>query len=335
MEYFSGLNTGVAAGEVTIKNWNPDVDDDGDRDDGPFWDSVLDGVPQVGTNVVRLERAKRIDYLGAGSTTNIPSGGLAIATRDVFVDTGAVFTGNDGLLIAAGRHVGFREGYTLVNQSLGNHGTLAPGLQLGSVAIGGNYLQYFDGTLDIQLRGTTPDTGHDRLVVAGFAYLAGVLNISLLGGFVPATGDSFTVLATGHGIVGDFHGIALPMLSPGNVWDISRTLTGYTLTVMHADFNLDGIVDAADYTLWRKNVGVSVTPGTYQKADGNGDGIVDNDDLMLWRQNFGNVRGTSPGAGAGSLAGAPIPEPSTMGLLALAAGTILAANRRVCRAVRP
>jgi subtilisin-like proprotein convertase family protein len=52
------------------------------------------------------------------------------------------------------------------------------------------------------------------------------------------------------------------------------------------DFNSDGLVDAADFLVWRRQSGTNVP--NYSGADGDGDGDVDQDDLALWRQNFGH-----------------------------------------------
>ncbi|QDU89862.1 Arylsulfatase precursor [Pirellulimonas nuda] len=48
------------------------------------------------------------------------------------------------------------------------------------------------------------------------------------------------------------------------------------------DYNLDGAVDAADYTVWRDTLGQKVPP--YTGADGNGDGVVDQADSEVWKQ---------------------------------------------------
>ncbi len=48
------------------------------------------------------------------------------------------------------------------------------------------------------------------------------------------------------------------------------------------DYNGDGRVDAADYTVWRDNLGRS-----FAQADGNGDGTVNQADYSVWRTNFG------------------------------------------------
>jgi hypothetical protein len=53
----------------------------------------------------------------------------------------------------------------------------------------------------------------------------------------------------------------------------------------HGDYNVDGVVDAADYSVWRDTRGMHVTPGT--GADGDGNGFVDGDDYEIWTDHFG------------------------------------------------
>ena len=78
------------------------------------------------------------------------------------------------------------------------------------------------------------------------------------------------------------------------------------------DADLDGQVTAADYVIWRKNQGVS--GAGWLQGNFNGDSAVDSTDYELWRANFG----LPPlGSGAGSLAGATVPEPDSIALLAL------------------
>ncbi len=64
------------------------------------------------------------------------------------------------------------------------------------------------------------------------------------------------------------------------------------------DFNHDGIVDAADYTVWRDGLGSAYLP----------------DDYGIWKANFGQQNGC--GSGSPSLPAA-VPEPSTLMLLGL------------------
>ncbi len=319
-----GMSLFDAFNGVSIFNLNPDVDDNGSRDGGPFYNyqapAGTDGVPVLNNNLVQVQDAERIDYLGLGSETTVPIGGLTFDARDSFIDTGAVFTGPGALTIGANRTMGIREGFSL-NRPLINNGTLAPGLQLGSITAQ-TYLQTSTGALDIQLRGVTADPEHDRLVVTGNTSINGKLDVSLLSGFVPAAGNSFTLLTAGS-ITGNFSTIELPQLTAGLVWRVNQTSTAFTLSVVKADYNQNGVVDAADYIVWRKLNGLS---GSGLAADGNGDNQVDNDDYVIWRQNFGNRRGTA--TGAGSLVAASVPEPSTLFFAFATLTAVMAMHRK-------
>ncbi|QDU88931.1 CotH protein [Pirellulimonas nuda] len=55
----------------------------------------------------------------------------------------------------------------------------------------------------------------------------------------------------------------------------------------NADFNGDGFVDSADYTVWRDNLGVSGGAGL--QGDANYDGVVDSGDYQVWRAQFGSA----------------------------------------------
>jgi hypothetical protein len=51
------------------------------------------------------------------------------------------------------------------------------------------------------------------------------------------------------------------------------------------DYNRNGVVDPADYTLWRDWLGASSGPGV-SIADGELDGVVDQGDYEVWKANF-------------------------------------------------
>jgi CSLREA domain-containing protein len=73
------------------------------------------------------------------------------------------------------------------------------------------------------------------------------------------------------------------------------------------DYNLNGIVDAADYSLWRDTLD-SITD---LRADGNGDGMVNQADYNVWRTNFG---ATLPVGASGAGAATALAEPMTLEL---------------------
>jgi hypothetical protein len=316
-----GMNLIDAYNGLSRLSLDEDANNNGIRDAGPFG-SVPAIVNATSFLPLILNNAKVVDYLGSGLVTSVPSGGLTFSTRDAFIDTGTTFTGTGALGIGAGRTLGIREGFSL-GRDLINHGTLAPGLQLGAVTVN-NYFQFFDGTLSLQIRNTTPDTDYDRLVVSNSAALAGKLSVSFLNNFSPNLGNTFTIL-TASSITGTFTTFELPQLTSGWVWNLSKTATAYTLTIAAGDYNRNGIVDMADYVLWRNTRLTAVTAGT--GADGNNNGLIDDNDFAIWRSNFGNVRGTISGSGSASLLPGGVPEPAS-GFLLLYGGLMAAAYRQ-------
>lgn len=77
-------------------------------------------------------------------------------------------------------------------------------------------------------------------------------------------------------------------------------------TISPGDYNGDGLVDAADYTVWRNTLGASVENGT--GADGDSNGMIEQADYDVWKTNYSPVAG----AGASTLA---VPEPLSATLL--------------------
>jgi PEP-CTERM motif len=88
--------------------------------------------------------------------------------------------------------------------------------------------------------------------------------------------------------------------------DISAALL--VAPILTGDYNQDGVVDAADYEVWRNTFGQS---GSGLAADGDGDNMVTQLDYDIWKSHFGQSGGS---ASSGSQR---VPEPSTVILLAL------------------
>jgi len=86
---------------------------------------------------------------------------------------------------------------------------------------------------------------------------------------------------------------------------------------IRGDYNRDGKVDAADYTIWRDTLGQHPTSG--DGADGIVDGVIDTADYNAWKANFGTIGAT----GAAGSHASSAPEPSTLTLLALLAAPLL------------
>jgi hypothetical protein len=94
---------------------------------------------------------------------------------------------------------------------------------------------------------------------------------------------------------------------------IDNVLFGNTVA---GDYNGDGIVDAADYTVWRDTLGSTTDLRANGDDTGASMGVIDQADYAFWKSRFG----ATSGAGAGSHSGGAVPEPaSTLLLLSAAA----------------
>ncbi|MFO0789497.1 MAG: matrixin family metalloprotease [Pirellulales bacterium] len=131
------------------------------------------------------------------------------------------------------------------------------------------------------------------------------------------------------GVAENISGISLPAAGTyyARVLGLDDTVQLYELAVsatsvgLPGDYNHNGVVDAADYSLWRDSLGQSVVAGS--GADGNADGQITSADFDVWRAHFGQTSGA--GGGSGVLAAA-VPEPATIGLAIL--GVLGACNGR-------
>ena len=86
---------------------------------------------------------------------------------------------------------------------------------------------------------------------------------------------------------------------------------------LEGDFNGDGNVDSADYTIWRDTF---LQFGDLP-ADANGDGFIGNADYDIWEANFGSTASSLSTSTA-------VPEPSSAILLVALASSLLSVNRR-------
>jgi hypothetical protein len=82
----------------------------------------------------------------------------------------------------------------------------------------------------------------------------------------------------------------------GSTWsallDTSFTVVGPPPDRLPGDYDNNGIVENADYDVWKSSYGASVIPNTL--GDGNFDGIVDAVDYTIWRNNYVPVLPATP-----------------------------------------
>ena len=109
------------------------------------------------------------------------------------------------------------------------------------------------------------------------------------------------LIASGNVVAAPGATLATPVVAGGMV-TITATSTGGLL----GDYNHNGIVDAADYIVWRKSLGTS---GANLPADGNGDNMITSADYDVWKSHFGQHSGMP----AGTISGVPEPSGATFG----------------------
>jgi hypothetical protein len=135
-----------------------------------------------------------------------------------------------------------------------------------------------------------------------------MLDVDLLDSFAPTPGNVFQIVSAAGGIAGSFANVSLPVLSNAN-WQLRYEADSVVLQVaLPGDYNFNGVVDAADYVVWRKTLGQS---GFALAADGNGDNQIEAGDLTLWRDHFGeSAGGPAAGTNVNSSSSPSVPEPA-------------------------
>ena len=89
------------------------------------------------------------------------------------------------------------------------------------------------------------------------------------------------------------------------------------------DYNGNGAVDAADYTIWRSTLGSTTNLAANGDNTGASMNVIDQADYTFWKSRFG----ATSGSGSGALSSGAVPEPSSAALLLIAGICYLGAMR--------
>ena len=193
---------------------------------------------------------------------------------------------------------------------MNNGGTISPGESPGQTHVVGD-LTINSGTVRIELASATE---FDTLLVDDLASLGGNLSVSLLDFFSPSPLDVFEIITAGT-LSNTFDNAPSTVTAVGaGTFDITYTSTSVLLSNFVAapgllgDYNNNGTIDAADYTVWRD----AKTSGDILANDPNGNGIADEEDFAYWREHFGESLGGGSGQGLAS-----VPEPASLVLVVM------------------
>ncbi|QDU89219.1 hypothetical protein Pla175_26060 [Pirellulimonas nuda] len=185
--------------------------------------------------------------------------------------------------------------------------------------------------------GATTSTIVDYVGVDAGGDFIGANLLAAYGGPVPGDGGHFA--ANTQSIVwGSDDIVSETVLDPDSLAGVRKYLTevdaallrdlGYEVLdrfpapLLAGDYNGDGAVDAADYSVWRDNLGLAVTlPGDPTP------GVVSADDYPVWREAFGDPQSVADLVRASSAEPAAVPEPAGYAMLAIAAAATFLCRR--------
>ncbi|MEZ6097563.1 MAG: PEP-CTERM sorting domain-containing protein [Pirellulaceae bacterium] len=301
------------------------------------------GTIDMSGGIMYLTGAMAIGNRVGGGDVTISGGAVAITghspegspDNNIFVGRGMNWEGNAGVGGATSLKIVGGDAIVIANNSLqmnplgvSSHAVFGAGITGTShttVKLGGN-ADLAGGDLQVELMGYTPKSGDSWVLIEAGADLSAdkdaVAGLIQAGGFDAV--EQFPG-ATGGTILNQFanEDFSLAPLPEGLSWNVDYesnrvvlSVTGQAISLL-GDYNKNGTVDAADYTIWKDNFGSTSS----LDADGNGNGTVDAADYTVWKDNFGNTSGGGAGVSA-------VPEPASCVLLVGGALAWMALRRR-------
>jgi len=172
-------------------------------------------------NMGGIENNGTIEISNGGTLTNY--GGITNQPSGIIDNFGNIYHYFSGNLSNFGTLSGHNFGHT---GNFSNNGVLSPGSILNPIGL----YKLKDGythnnsTLQIELESIT---SVDKVAITFTANLSGILNVSLINGYIPTVGDTFTIL-TAASVSGTFATTNLPI---GYTWNVNYTSTNVILEV--------------------------------------------------------------------------------------------------------
>lgn len=219
-------------------------------------------------------------YLKANSTLELGTGTLQLVGGRIDVgDVLPLFSQVDFVNVGINGH--FSAGSAVPN--LHNYfGEVHVGGSPGTLTVGGAYLQDAGSTTSFSIAGTQAGSEYSQLVVGGDLQLSGKLTFSFENAFAPQAGQTFDLITVGGTSQLTDYQIEIKNLAPGFQYSFAPIEGGYQLTALSngvfspaipGDFSGNGVVDSADYVVWREHLDT-----TFGQADYN-----------AWQSHFGQT----------------------------------------------
>lgn len=229
-----------------------------------------------------------------GPTSSISVGGIAVA--DVGPGSAGTLIVADGGTVHASNNVQIRplgvlQGNGTIDCPLQMAGLFQPGLAgAGKISVTGDLDMQPTSRTQIEIGGATPVSQHDQVVCLEQVMLDGQLEISLIGGFEPLSGQTFDVLLSApSGLAGTFDSVVGTAIGSDLRFTVEYLSDRVRLAVVAScpgDLNGDQFVDDADFVIFASAYDIldcadpAMPAGC--PADMNSDGVVDDSDFVLF-----------------------------------------------------
>lgn len=214
---------------------------------GASADEVTEYTMGVAREAARNERVYEGSLAKSGAGTLVLAGDNSYSGgTEVF---GGTLLGRSATAFGSGDvtvHGGILAGNaTIMGDLLNEAGHIAPGENgIGTLSVLGNFAQFPAGALDMEIGAD----GADLLSIVGTAFLGGTLQLTLLDGFTPTAGASFTLVSAGN-FLGHFSSVQVTGLG-----------AGYTSSLFYGDgsirLDVSAVPEPESYALMLAGLGL-------------------------------------------------------------------------------
>jgi hypothetical protein len=273
----------------------------------PFNTTVFDQKAEIvvgsGAGITTTVKVFDVSHMPASTPNTVPA---AVGSFTPFSTSGTNFKGGESVSVARVNADSLPDivvgaganGRSMVNVWAWSNSTSAT---LSSLSANGTgFAAFTDASRNAPVEVAAFDTNNDDIADA-------ILAVQGPGGTTNQI-RQFNIISASPLQVAPATSIPSSFLGPyyiATVENAAPLVTAVPPPALPGDYNLNGVVDSADYLVWRKAFGQTVPQ--FSSADGDGSSIVNNADYDVWRSHFGQT--LPPGAGSEANSVAAFTEP--------------------------